>query len=209
MADAYDICVEYVIAIGEEQLRGRYGIYRRIIYGSTSQVVVFCGKVSMWIMFFMRAQCDDKTLIVPVGGLEAALISKIRKSLFHGCLVFSPSTKIFPELKKYIKEMILASRPNDLYMEYILAYHFSCLTSDPYINKVFRSLFRLKECNRTLVLDDLVRSTYAAEDFRVAYLVYKSVYALAHSLHDLQLYAMNTNKNFRESHSLMRHVREI
>ncbi|XP_069832239.1 vomeronasal type-2 receptor 26-like [Dendropsophus ebraccatus] len=70
MATKYDICVEYIIKIHDEE--GNHLINKantRILNISTSQIVVICGKFSLPILYFLKVEINEaheKTLIVPI-----------------------------------------------------------------------------------------------------------------------------------------------
>ncbi|KAM3936588.1 vomeronasal type-2 receptor 26-like [Leptodactylus fuscus] len=216
MAAKYDICVEYIIKIYDGvDKKARVVANGRIFNNSTSQLVAICGKFSISMTLFIRFESNkvnEKTYILPAGWIVYMSGATNKKMPFHGSLVFSPPTKQMPNLKRFLQDISPINRPRDILVEYILAHTFHCLTSDPVKNNRLRShSFHLHECNRTIKLGDLNSILYDTDDFGIAYLVYKSVYAMAHSLHEMKLQmAENAQDQYKEIQKLMqKYVRRV
>ncbi|XP_069832234.1 vomeronasal type-2 receptor 26-like [Dendropsophus ebraccatus] len=214
MAAKYDICIEYIIKIYDEKEKS-LNFYKNfwLLNNSTSQVIVICGRFSICFGLFIElksSKAHEKTFIIPAGWNSHMLLPKTRKPTFHGSLMFSPPPKEMPDLKRFLEDISPINRPHDILVEYILAYNFHCLTSDPNINKILQ-FHQLHECNRTIKLRKLGANLYNTDNFGVTYLVYKSVYAMAHSLHEIQLHmSKNTKDEYKEMHTLMKkHLRRI
>ncbi|KAM3936585.1 vomeronasal type-2 receptor 26-like [Leptodactylus fuscus] len=209
MAAHYEICVEYIIKIYDRKEESSI-FYENITFlkNSTSQVVVICGKFSVVILYFIELEfkkADEKTFIVPAGWMSHMIIPRTGKPKFHGSLVFSFPIKEIPDLKLFLREISLRNRPHDILVEQILAYTFQCLTSDPINNKFLLLELPLWECNRTIKLGELSHNLYDTERFGVTYLVYKSVYAMAHSLHEMQIQMSgNIKDKYKEVQLLMK-----
>ncbi|XP_069601340.1 vomeronasal type-2 receptor 26-like [Ranitomeya imitator] len=186
-AAKYEICVEYIIKIYDdiEVLVDHYKKIK-IINKSTSQVIVICGTFSGFIVFFIEEELKacEKTFIIPAGWIAHFIPSTNVRSPFHGSLVFSPPIKKMPGLKKFLQEISPRNRPDDIILETMIAYAFQCFTSGQ-MRKYLINL-SLQECNRTIKLGELGNSIYDTDRFRVTYLVYKSVYTMAHALHEMQ-----------------------
>ncbi|XP_075703538.1 vomeronasal type-2 receptor 26-like [Rhinoderma darwinii] len=77
--------------------------------------------------------------------------------------------------------------------------------ADPTVNRLLKfSLFQLHECNKTIKLGELDDNIYYTESFGVTYLVYKSVYAMAYAVHEMQLYMQrNTEDKYKDIQILM------
>ncbi|XP_077334749.1 vomeronasal type-2 receptor 1-like [Lithobates pipiens] len=191
----YDICVEYIIYIAPDRnVEGQETELKNIerFNKSTSKIVVLCSISLATILFFGQA-CNghhDKTLIVPAGPILHILLATKFKTSFHGSLVFSPSAKNIPNLKTFLDNISTSNHPNDLLQEHILAIYFKCLTSDPLFNLEIENSYTitLHPCNSSVKLSQLGNTLYNTEKFGTAYQVYKTVYAVAHSLHGIQLY---------------------
>ncbi|XP_069832237.1 vomeronasal type-2 receptor 26-like [Dendropsophus ebraccatus] len=198
MAAKYDICIEYVIKIYDEREEEKNEkLNLSILNSSTSQVIVICGKFTVYVAYFIEFQfrkAHEKTFIIPVGWNSHMIIPETRKPTFHGSLVFSPHLKRIRDLKNFLDNISPINRPRDILMENILAYTFHCLTSFPDLNKI-PDHYQLHECDKTIKLSKLGTNLYDNESFGVTYLVYKSVYAMAHSLHEMQLHLHRNSKD--------------
>ncbi|XP_069832236.1 vomeronasal type-2 receptor 26-like [Dendropsophus ebraccatus] len=212
MAAKYDICVEYIIKIYDERENSKNEkLNLRILNSSTSQVVVICGKFTVCIAYFIEIQfrkAHEKTFIVPVGWNSHMIIPKTRKPTFHGSLVFSPHSKKIPHLKNFLNNISPINRPRDILVENILAYTFRCLTSFPDLNKILDHQ-QLRECNRSIKLSALRSNLYDNESFGVTYLVYKAVYAMAHSLHEMQSHLLRNSKDKEFQVHMKKYLRRI
>ncbi|CAN2390174.1 vomeronasal type-2 receptor [Pristimantis euphronides] len=208
----YEICVEYLIKMSNIFQEKKYvpDNAEEIFNNSTSQVVVICGKVSMVVMLFIEkhvSKAHEKTFILPSNWFSNMAPPNIKKSVFYGSLIFSPPTRQIQALKSFLQDISLINRPHDFLVEFILAYSSNCLTSDPFLNKILQQVFshQLYKCNRTIRLGEIDERMYYTNSFGVAYLVYKSVYAMAHALHEMQLHApSHTKTKYKEIHTLMK-----
>ncbi|KAM3936586.1 vomeronasal type-2 receptor 26-like [Leptodactylus fuscus] len=196
MAAKYEICVEYIIKIYDGVEKSMKILENtRTLNNSTSQVVAICGKFSVSIIFLIQSESikvNEKTYVIPAGWIVHVIVKLgINKPSLHGSLVFSPPIKMMPELKRFLQDISPINRPHDVILENILAHSFHCLTTNPVINNLV--VLPLHECNRTIKLGE--RSKNNMERFGVTYLVYKSVYAMAHSLHQMQIQVAKNSKN--------------
>ncbi|CAN2388350.1 vomeronasal type-2 receptor [Pristimantis euphronides] len=213
----YEICVEYLFKMSNIFQEKKYvpDNAEEIFNNSTSQVVVICGKVSMVVMLFIEkhvSKAHEKTFILPSNWFSNMVPPNIKKSVFYGSLIFSPPTRQIQALKSFLQDISLINRPHDFLVEFILAYSSNCLTSDPFLNKILQQVFshQLYKCNRTIRLGEIDERMYYTNSFGVAYLVYKSVYAMAHALHEMQLHApSHTKTKYKEIHTLMKKVKQL
>ncbi|XP_077137310.1 vomeronasal type-2 receptor 26-like [Ranitomeya variabilis] len=183
----YEICVEYIVKIRDSiQIFSNYYESLKIINKSSSQVIVICGTFSVFIVFFIgeELKAREKTFIIPAGWIANIVQPTIARSPFHGSLVFSPPAKKMPDLRNFLQEISPRNRPDDILLANIIAFTFQCFTSGQ-MRKYLIHL-PLHECNRTIKLGELGNNVYYTDRFRVTYLVYKSVYAMAHALHEMQ-----------------------
>ncbi|KAM3936595.1 vomeronasal type-2 receptor 26-like [Leptodactylus fuscus] len=215
MAAQYDICVEFSITINDgKERKTNFPETSKILSNSTSQVVVICGKFSFFVSVFIHLEiikANEKTYIVPAGWIAFnTIVPGIKKPALHGSLVFSPPTKKMPNLRRFLQDISLINRPHDVILENILAYTFHCLTSDPIKNNRLRShSVHLHECNRTIKLGELSNNLYNTERFGITYLVYKSVYAMAHSLHEMQIQMSGNSKEKYKEIQLKKYLRRV
>ncbi|XP_069601269.1 vomeronasal type-2 receptor 26-like [Ranitomeya imitator] len=183
----YEICVEYIVKIRDSaQIFSNYYENLKIINKSSSQVIVICGTFSVFIVFFIEEELKarEKTFIIPAGWIANIVQPTKTRSPFHGSLVFSPPAKKMQDLRNFLQEISPRNRPDDILLETIIAFAFQCFTSGQ--KRKYLIHLPLHECNRTIKLGELGNNLYYLERFRVTYLVYKSVYAMAHALHEMQ-----------------------
>ncbi|XP_040214194.1 vomeronasal type-2 receptor 116-like [Rana temporaria] len=202
-ASVYDICVEYIILITSEGSSQRQDPRNQNIFKtfkkSTSKIVVLCS-ISLLTISFIATACNghhDKTFIIPAGPMVHYILVSNSKKMFDESLVFSPPTKNIPHLKRFLDNINTTNHPKDLLQEHILAMYFKCLTSNPSLNHEIESRYgiTLHPCNSSVKISQLANYLYDTERFSIAYLVYKAVYAMAHSLHEMQLYISGHPEN--------------
>ncbi|KAM9330258.1 vomeronasal type-2 receptor 26-like [Gastrophryne carolinensis] len=199
MAATYDICIEFVIYIYMDIRKNNLPESMNIFIKSTSEIVVIC---SSSILTFSRLGHSQKTFILltgPLADIELALqIRSFSKSLF-----FSPSLTEIPDLQKFIDSISLASHPNDVFMENLLATDSKCLTFNLQLNSVVQQVlrYRLHECGNATHLRNLSSYLHLSDLFGTAHHVYKAVYAMAHALHEMQLFMSSIPR----SNSLIHH----
>ncbi|XP_069601249.1 vomeronasal type-2 receptor 26-like [Ranitomeya imitator] len=199
----YEICVEYIIKIRDSvPIFPNYHENLKIINNSSSQVIVICGTFSVFIVFFIEEElkAHEKTFIIPAGWIANIVQPTKTRSPFHGSLVFSPPTKKMPDLRNFLQEISPRNRPDDILLANIISLAFQCFTSVQ-MRKYLINL-PLHECNRTIKLGELSNNVYYTVSFGVSYLVYKSVYAMAHALHEMQS-QIAKNIKYKENQRLL------
>ncbi|XP_075692155.1 vomeronasal type-2 receptor 26-like [Rhinoderma darwinii] len=218
VTEALDICIEFIIKIDPNEFTDQISLEKskKIFSSSTSRIVVFCGTVSFSTMYVMELECDEgreKTFIVPASSVIHVILSAKKKYAFLGSLVFSPPTKKIPHLEAFLQNISLETRPNDTLLEQILASYFNCSTSHPSLNDLLESYYNIKlhTCKRIIRLGELGRQVYNTDAFGTTYQVYKAVYAIAHALHEMQIYFYkNSNdsygKNPKQLHKIQNSV---
>ncbi|XP_068127529.1 vomeronasal type-2 receptor 26-like [Hyperolius riggenbachi] len=189
MAAVYDICIEFITYIHD---RGERAKQKEIIDKSTSKVLVFCS-VTLSAICFIGLDCNDhndKTFILSVGLVAYILLSSNPKGFWHGSLAFLPTKRKIPQLQRFLENVSLANRPNDIILEHILAMYFNCLTSNQILNAAIAEELglNLHKCSNTKRLSDLSNKLFYTQEFGTTYDVYKALYAMAHSLHEMRLY---------------------
>ncbi|KAM5191425.1 vomeronasal type-2 receptor 26-like [Mantella aurantiaca] len=194
-AASHEICVEFVIKIPNNQgnkLRNIRDYIVKILNNSTSQVVVLCGKSFFLIKYFIEVEfkAQSKTFIMPVTWNFDRFLQK-HQTPYHGSILFSPPKKSLPRLKELLQNVSSANHTTDFLLEHILASCCYCLTSDSEFNSLYEDIWKVKlhKCNLTF---DLWNNT---KKFGTSYHVYKAVYALAHSLHNMDLYLSRNYRN--------------
>ncbi|KAM5191415.1 vomeronasal type-2 receptor 26-like [Mantella aurantiaca] len=214
VAAVYDICVEYIIPVviegfveKSEMLIKKIEIFNK----SSSKIVVLCSITFSTMMFIKLAgnSHHDKTFILPAGPIVHYMLASKFKTLLHGSLVFAPLTKKIPHLKRFLDNISIVNHPNDLLLEHILAVYFNCLTSNQILNFVIKSQYEivLHPCNSSIKISQLGNNLYNTEWFDTAYHVYKAVYAMAHSFHEMQLYmSRHPGNSYPVGHKAMRKV---
>ncbi|XP_075704785.1 vomeronasal type-2 receptor 26-like [Rhinoderma darwinii] len=219
VTEALDICIEFIIRLKPDELTKEISLEKskNTFMSSTSRIVVCSGTVSFSTMYFMELECDEgreKTFIVPASSVIHVILSAEAISSFLGSLVFSPPTKKIPHLKAFLQNISFETRPNDTLLEQILASYFKCSTSHPSLNDLLESYFNIKlhTCKRIIRLGELGRQVYNTDAFGTTYQVYKAVYAIAHALHEMQIYfSKNPNDSYgnnpKQMHKFLRRVR--
>ncbi|XP_068127540.1 vomeronasal type-2 receptor 26-like [Hyperolius riggenbachi] len=185
----YDICIEFAIYI---PIKGDTAKQKEIFDKSTSKVLVLCA-VALSTIRFIGLEYNghnDKTFIFTIGLEAYILLSSNAKGFLHGSLAFLPTKQKISQLQRYLEEVSLANRPNDIILEHILAMYFDCLTSSQILNAAITEGFglHLHKCSNTKRLSELNNKQFYTHEFGTTYNVYKAVYAMAHSLHEMQLY---------------------
>ncbi|CAN2388348.1 vomeronasal type-2 receptor, partial [Pristimantis euphronides] len=162
---------------------------------STSTVIVLCGTISLYTILFIDSNGGHaKTFIIPAGSNFHVLSFSKYKAPFNGSLVFSPPTTKIPGMRKFLEDVNPTNRPNDMLLENILATYSRCLTSNPKLNFAHEKSFdsKLYNCSKNLRFMEIGNIKYNSYKFGMAYLIYKSVYAMAHAIHEMQRY-LHTN----------------
>ncbi|XP_063813475.1 vomeronasal type-2 receptor 26-like [Pseudophryne corroboree] len=208
VSSLHGVCIEYIIKVAAEfeQITPRKAEKSRQVFNkSTSHVVVLCGTVSFSIIYFIEKQCtggQEKTFILPASVNVHTILSAKWKAFLHGGFAFSTPTKQIPKLKRFLEEISRTNRPNDILLEHILASYKDCLTSESLLNRIITNEYKIKlhKCNNSVQLRNLGNLIYYTQSFGIAYQIYKAVYAIAHSLHEMHLYAPSNHKeSFRKN----------
>ncbi|KAM5191435.1 vomeronasal type-2 receptor 26-like [Mantella aurantiaca] len=197
----YDICIEYIIKLPSIDMFKNSPTFvtkSQDFERSTSKIIVLCGAFSPTLLLFMYKQSTshEKTLIIPPGvSMAQGFFSKHNLLKFNGCLVFVPTTTHIPALSNFLENVSIASRPKDILLKYIVGLIFGCKISDPLLETFFENHgIKLHVCNESLFLNQLPATVYDTKRFGFTYQVYKAVYAMAHSIHEMLLYMpRNTN----------------
>ncbi|KAM9329449.1 vomeronasal type-2 receptor 26-like [Gastrophryne carolinensis] len=207
VAATYDICIEFVIYINSDVFGyGEKTIHPKsinIFNKSTSKVVVvYSVSISTLIIIEGRLSAhSEKTFILPIGPLSH-IEPALEKRSFHGSLAFSPIMKEIPRLRQFMDSISLASHPNDYFLEHLSAKYTGCLTSNHVLNSVLRHFHssKLHQCGNTAHLRNLSSYLHFSGLFVTDYHVYKAVYAMAHALHEMQLYMFSIPRNYSQRH---------
>ncbi|XP_073522059.1 vomeronasal type-2 receptor 26-like [Phyllobates terribilis] len=206
-AEVNDICIEFILKMQTSDLTNEENSNeknRRIFQKSTSNIIVFCGTISFFTVKLIEEQNisgNMKTLIIPAGSNIDIFLSVKRKASCHGSLIFSaPSIKIL-RLKTFLEDISLENRPNDPILEHILILYLRCKPSYPILKVLAETYYphKLKNCNKTVKLQEIGSNHYYTETFRTTYHVYNAVYAMAHALHEGFLHMP---RNFSFKHML-------
>ncbi|KAM5191426.1 vomeronasal type-2 receptor 26-like [Mantella aurantiaca] len=194
-AASHEICVEFVIKIPNNQgnkFTNKCDYLADILNNSTSQIVVLCGKPFFLINYLIEVEfkAQNKTFIMPVTWNFDRLLQQ-HQTPYHGSILFSPPKKSLPRLKELLQNVTSANHTSDFLLEHILASCYYCLTSDSEFNSLYEDIWKVKlhKCNSTLDLWNKPKK------FGTSYHVYKAVYALAHSLHNMDLYLSRNYRN--------------
>ncbi|KAM9329447.1 vomeronasal type-2 receptor 26-like [Gastrophryne carolinensis] len=211
LATQYDICIEFVIYISSDVYRdGKVVIQPKsinIFNRSTSKIVVV-NTISISTLHTIEKRLSahsEKTFILPTGPLSHIELALEKKS-FHGSLTFSPIMIEIPHLRQFMDNISLDSHPNDYFLEHLSARYMGCLTSNHVLNSILQHLkrYKLRQCSNTTHLTNLSSYLNFRNLFGTAYHVYKAVYAMAHTLHKMQLYMSSIHRN-----NTLRHQKHI
>ncbi|KAL1765734.1 vomeronasal type-2 receptor 116-like [Sigmodon hispidus] len=96
--------------------------------------------------------------------------------MFHGSLIFAPHHDEIADFKKFMQTYTPSNYPEDYYLALLWHQFFNCSLSDCKI---------LGSCLPNMSLDKLPRNVWEMDMTEESYNMYNSVYALAHSLHEL------------------------
>ncbi|XP_040213526.1 vomeronasal type-2 receptor 26-like [Rana temporaria] len=116
-AAEHGICIEYTISLPSGQTSKRRSTLnkrKQTLYSSTSNVVVLCGTVSLYPIYFIESECKFghvKTLVVSANPIPHLQLNAEGKSSLHGSLIFSPNTKTIPDLKRFLEETTVTNNP--------------------------------------------------------------------------------------------------
>uniref|UniRef100_A0A8C5PKE6 G-protein coupled receptors family 3 profile domain-containing protein n=1 Tax=Leptobrachium leishanense TaxID=445787 RepID=A0A8C5PKE6_9ANUR len=192
MAALYGICIEFSLTAVVGINKQRVNIIennRKILQRSTAVIVVVCGSVPFHSLHKDENEAgimDNKTFILPA---NFHAFSEYVPDKYQGSLAFTRSPIRIPHLQKYLETVSVSSRPNDLLLQEIKTSVFQCLSSNSEMNDKYSYRFLLQNCSRDELLSDLCpQHIYNTHVFGTTYHVYKAVYAMAHSLHEMQLY---------------------
>ncbi|XP_053305679.1 vomeronasal type-2 receptor 26-like [Spea bombifrons] len=203
MAAIHGICIEFSLQLPPNKYYKRIEVInrnRRIINRATSQIVILCGTASYRSMYLFTDESGDihqKTFIIPASW-NVIIYNRNESSFpFNGSLVFTRPDKMIPSLQNFLENVRPSNRPNDILLEDIRAYYFNCLTSNPVWNGVIQYYFKTgyRNCSATEGIIKLGRQYYDTVRFGTTYHVYKAVYAMASSLHEMQLYIIRNPEN--------------
>ncbi|KAM9329448.1 vomeronasal type-2 receptor 26-like [Gastrophryne carolinensis] len=202
LAAQYDICIEFVIHISSDVYRDGKKIIQpksiNIFNRSTSKIVVV-NTISISTLYTIEERLSahsEKTFILPTGPLSH-IEPALEKRSFHGSLTFSPIMKEISRLRQFMDNISLASHPNDYFLQHLSAINTGCLTSNHVLNSVLQHFkrYKLRQCSNTSHLRNLSSYLHFRNLFGTAYHVYKAVYAMAHALHETQLYMSSIPRN--------------
>uniref|UniRef100_A0A8C5PKF6 G-protein coupled receptors family 3 profile domain-containing protein n=1 Tax=Leptobrachium leishanense TaxID=445787 RepID=A0A8C5PKF6_9ANUR len=215
MAALYGICIEFSLTAVVGINKQRVNIIennRKILQRSTAVIVVVCGSVPFHSLHKDENEAgimDNKTFILPA---NFHAFSEYVPDKYQGSLAFTRSPIRIPHLQKYLETVSVSSRPNDLLLQEIKTSVFQCLSSNSEMNDKYSYRFLLQNCSRDELLSDLCpQHIYNTHVFGTTYHVYKAVYAMAHSLHEMQLYESfrNLGKTSTFKHKLKHFLRRI
>uniref|UniRef100_A0A8C5WCJ4 G-protein coupled receptors family 3 profile domain-containing protein n=1 Tax=Leptobrachium leishanense TaxID=445787 RepID=A0A8C5WCJ4_9ANUR len=218
MAALYGICIEFSVKTGPDKGKNQLETIesnKHILKKSTATIVLVCGAISSLLMYVTEYEGEvlhNKTFILPAN-FYAQRQAEVAVLLYNGSLAFTRPPKTMPRLQKYLETVSVSSRPNDLLLQEIKAMHLHCLSSNTQMNAKYTYFgIHLHKCSRDELLSDLFpQLTYNTYVFGTTYHVYKAVYAMAHSLHEMQLYesSLSLGKTLTSKHKLQQYLRRI
>lgn len=203
MAEFYNICIDFNIRMPcDDKQKNCKSLVKEAadLRNSTSNIIVFCGSLSLTMIRFLKMEQSvfrEKTLIISAGSFTKDMIPKKYIGTLNGWLVFSPTIKQIPPLRNFIEDISIANRPDDILLKLIMGLSLHCKTSNNDFNKFLEFHgTKLHTCNESVKFTQLSRKFFDTEHFGITYQVYKAVYAMAHSLHEIQLFmSRNTKSN--------------
>ncbi|CAH2299130.1 vomeronasal type-2 receptor 26-like [Pelobates cultripes] len=211
------ICIEFSLNITPyvnfDQSRIKKNI--KTLKSSTSNIIVVCGSVSAFSVFNMEKESEamyGKTFVIPASWhIQFEIENQAAIILLNGSLVFRHPSKSIPSLQKYLEGVSVSSRPHDTLLEMIMAMKQQCLSSDDNMNKVMQLFLRdsLHNCSKDDLLTDLfTQQEYYTQRFQATYKVYKAVYAMVQSLHEMQSFLSSMNLE-KYRHKLEHFLRKV
>ncbi|XP_077334175.1 vomeronasal type-2 receptor 1-like [Lithobates pipiens] len=206
-AASHDICIEFIIKIStdvKDHIRNVRDRKAETVNNSTSQVIVLCGKSVFAIKYFIevKIKSQNKTFIMPVTWVFDRFLQP-HKTPYHGSILFTLPRQVIPQLKESLQNITTANCTNSFLLEHVLASYYYCSTTDSYFNRMYEDYWQIKlhKCNTT---PNLWKDTTT---FGTTYYVYKSVYAMAHSLHSMDfLLSRNSRNTLMKNQKLMQEV---
>ncbi|XP_063315815.1 vomeronasal type-2 receptor 26-like [Pelobates fuscus] len=211
------ICIEFSLNITPYVNFDLSRIKKNIktLKSSTSNIIVVCGSVSAFSVFNMEKESEamyDKTFVIPASWhIQFEIENQAAIILLNGSLVFRHPSKSIPSLQKYLERVSVSSRPHDTLLEMIMAMKQQCLSSDDNMNKVMQLFLRdsLHNCSKDdLLIDLFTQQEYYTQRFQATYEVYKAVYTMAQSLHEMQSFLSSKNLE-KYRHKLEHFLRKV
>ncbi|CAH2299242.1 vomeronasal type-2 receptor 26-like [Pelobates cultripes] len=205
LADTNNICIEFILKIKPKQSDTKLklaGKNKQIFKKSTSTIVVICGSVSMESIHMIKHESGEmlkKTLIIPASWPVHLYPNEynILSPTLNGSLVFILPSKNIPKMRHFFENRNLIDYPDDSLLEDVWAFYFKCQTSIIEWNWIIESFYKytLYNCSRETRMNELESHLFTTESLGTPYHIYKSVYALAHALNDMEVsYFRSPNK---------------
>ncbi|XP_069832223.1 vomeronasal type-2 receptor 26-like [Dendropsophus ebraccatus] len=189
-AAIHGICIEFIVSFPrlDQNYRPVSEKSMHILLKSTSTVMVLCGTPPITAEDILQPLCNSskvKTLIIPAGSIIHVISAYKIRPLLDGSLVFSPPLKHVPHITRFLDDISLENRPDDIILQSILSHHFNCITSNKYLNLLGNAA---RNCNKSVKLVEYGDNQYKTKTLTTTLPIYRAVYAIAHSLHKMQLY---------------------
>lgn len=177
--DRNRVCVAFVEMIPDNLVSFDYKTYLQILKSSANVVIIYGETKSLHGIINIANHLSNWKVWVMTSQWDSTAVSKsFIFDPFHGSLIFSDHCAEIPEFRKFIQTYNPSKYPELLAV--LWNTHFICSFSGP-------DCKILGNCLSNVSLEMLPRNIWEVDMTEESYNVYNSVYAVAHSLHEISL----------------------
>ncbi|KAJ1212458.1 hypothetical protein NDU88_000118 [Pleurodeles waltl] len=165
------ICVEYLITCSGTSLDSYQEAVKAIQSSSSTVVVVYSSLMYFGPLMYSEGwgSLANKVWIVSLT-MEIFTNTENYWGVFNGCLMMSFPRGEIPGLKEFLFTATPALYPSNPFLKQVWGSKFGC---------------SVERCLGNKYLQTVALSLYDVNNFRLTYNVYKSVYMVAHALHNM------------------------
>lgn len=180
--DRKRVCLAFVEMIPDNLVSFDHKTYLQILKSSANVVIIYGETESLHgIIINIAKHLSNWKVWVMTSQWDSTAVSKsFIFDPFHGSLIFSHHCAEIPEFRKFIQTYNPSKYPEDYFLAVLWNTHFNCSFSGP-------DCKILGNCLSNVSLEMLPRNIWEVDMTEESYNVYNSVYAVAHSLHEISL----------------------